>query len=109
MSTLTIVREDSGGARGRYVARLPGVKAEAEHVFTRRGKDLVSADHTGVPEAIGGRGIGKALVGALVADARAEGFRIEPRCDFARAQLARRPEWADVLATHSGESPPISR
>jgi predicted GNAT family acetyltransferase len=57
----------------------------------------VIADHTGVPEALKGRGVGQALVEALVADARAQGFTIVPLCPFVRAQYARHPEWSDVM------------
>lgn len=89
-----ITREDLGSQSGRYVARIDG--QEAELVFTGRG-DIVSADHTGVPEALEGRGIGSALLGALLDDARAEGFRIVPRCRFVAAQAKRHPEWADLF------------
>jgi predicted GNAT family acetyltransferase len=50
-----------------------------------------------VPEALKGRGVGQALVEALVADARAQGFTIVPLCPFVRAQYARHPEWSDVM------------
>ena len=55
-------------------------------------------DFVGVPEALGGRGLGTQLVGELVQKARAEEFRLVPVCGFARAQLQRHPEWHDVLA-----------
>ena len=33
-----------------------------------------------------------------VADARAEGFKIIPRCSYVMAQARRHPAWSDVLA-----------
>ncbi|QLP97829.1 MAG: N-acetyltransferase [Rhodoblastus sp.] len=96
---LTISREDDGADGGRYVARAAGERAEAELVYSRPGPDIVSADHTGVPDAWSGHGVGGALVDALVADARSEGFRILPRCPFVRARYASHPEWSDVFAT----------
>jgi predicted GNAT family acetyltransferase len=51
-----------------------------------------------VPEALRGTGAGLRLVERLVADARAEGFKIMPLCPFVNAQRARHPEWADVFA-----------
>ena len=56
------------------------------------------ADHTLVPEAIGGRGIAGKLVEALIADARAQGFRILPACSYVAAAFARHPEWAPLRA-----------
>ena len=38
-----------------------------------------------------------ALVERLVADARAEGFRIVPLCPFVKAQYQRNPDWSDVM------------
>ena len=72
MPDFTITREDPDPRRGRYVARIDG--QEAELVYTREG-DVVSADHTGVPKELEGRGIGSALLDALLKDARTQGFR----------------------------------
>ena len=94
MTEPTITREDAGQRGGRYVARIDG--QEAELVFSRQG-DTVTADHTGVPSALEGRGIGSALLDALLSDARAEGFRILPRCSFVAAQAKRHLEWADLF------------
>jgi predicted GNAT family acetyltransferase len=84
------------GPKGRYVLRRDG--AEAELTFTSAGATLRILDHTGVPEAMRGLGVGRALVARAVADARAEGLRVKPLCPFAAAAFARRPDWADVRA-----------
>lgn len=89
-----ITREVSGH-RGRYVYRLDG--HEAELTYTISTPKLVIADHTGVPDAFRGQGVGLKLVERLVADARAEGFRIVPLCPFVAAQARRHPDWADVM------------
>ncbi len=83
------------GRRGRYVARIGD--QEAELTFTA-GDGRMSLDHAGVPKALEGRGIASALVTHAVERARAEGFRLVPRCPFAIAQFKKHPEWADVLA-----------
>lgn len=83
------------GARGRYVWRAEG--AEAAMTFTRAGEKLIIIDHTEVPEALGGRGVGVAMVTRAVEDARAAGIRILPLCPFAAAQFRRHPDWEDVL------------
>ncbi|MFV0332816.1 MAG: GNAT family N-acetyltransferase [Tropicimonas sp.] len=102
MSDLTIIKED-GPRHGRYVARLAGVEAEGELTFTHRGPGVISADHTGVPEAMGGRGVARALLDFMLEDARANGFRITPRCSFIIAHYARHPEWAPLFTTAPGE------
>lgn len=86
---------EEDGAKGRYVWSAEGI--EAEMTFTRAGAGRIIIDHTGVPEALGGRGVGLALVTRAVEDARAAGIRILPLCPFAAAQFRKHPDWADVL------------
>jgi predicted GNAT family acetyltransferase len=95
LAEFEIAREVSG-SKGRYVIRQDG--AEAELTYSITSPTLVIADHTGVPEAFRGTGAGAALVARIVADARAEGFRIMPLCPFVNAQRKRHPEWADAFA-----------
>jgi len=61
--------------------------------------DALIIDHTEVPAALRGRGVGQALVERAVLDARREGFRIIPLCPFAKAQFERHSAWRDVLST----------
>ena len=56
-----------------------------------------------------GTGLAAALVGHMVAEARAKGFRIIPLCPYVRAQYARHPDWADVFTTAPGEKPDLPR
>ncbi|MGE5511694.1 MAG: GNAT family N-acetyltransferase [Bacteroidota bacterium] len=96
MSELKIVREDHP-TRGRYVATIDGVDAEAELTYSRASDKLIIADHTGVPDAFRGRGVARALFDRLVADARAGGYKIVPLCPFVNAERQKRPEWSDVF------------
>lgn len=96
MADITIERELKE-TKGRYVARIPGVEGEAELTFSRAGPHLIIADHTGAPDSMRGMGAAKALVDRLIADARAEGFKIVPLCPYVKAQYQRHPEWADVM------------
>jgi predicted GNAT family acetyltransferase len=99
MSEIVITKETGLGPRGgRYVAKVAGKADEAELVFTQRGPHLISADHTGAPESLRGTGAAKALVDYMVADARANGFKIIPICPYVQAQYKRNPEWSDVFA-----------
>ena len=90
-----IQREDGGPSRGRWHANVDG--HEAEMTYSRASPTLIIIDHTAVPDALRGRGIGQALVRRAVEDARREKFRIMPLCPFAKAQFERHPDWADVL------------
>ncbi|MAM62777.1 GNAT family N-acetyltransferase [Maritimibacter sp. UBA3975] len=92
--SLDITRED-GDTKGRFVTVVDG--HEAELTFSRMSEHAIIADHTGVPEELKGQGVGRALVEALIADARAGGYKIVPLCPFVRAQYARHPEWSDVM------------
>lgn len=107
MSTIAITKEDDG-QHGRYVARVDGIDAQAELTFTHRGPALISADHTGSPEALRGTGAASALVDYLIADARRSGFRIIPICPYVRARYAKHPEWQDVMTVAPGDAPNIS-
>lgn len=89
------VEKETAATRGRFVLRRDG--EEAELTFSIASATLVIADHTGVPDSFRGTGAGKALVEALVADARAQGYRVVPLCPFVKAQSLRHPEWADVF------------
>ena len=93
--SIAVTREQDG-ARGRYVGRVAGNPDEAELAFTWPEPKILLAVHTGVPDSMRGTGAGKALVERLVADARAEGFRIRIRCPFVKSQFERHPEWADL-------------
>lgn len=98
------IQKEGTARQGRYVARQDGIGAEGELTFTRLAADLVSADHTGVPDAMAGRGVGSALVAFMLEDARENGFRILPRCSFIAAYAARHPECASLFVTAPGEN-----
>lgn len=96
MEGVTITRRDHGTS-GEYVARVEGSHFLGRLTWFEQDGVKV-ADHTIVPPEIGGRGVAAALVDALVADARAEGFKIRPQCSYVVAAFKRHPEWADLKA-----------
>jgi predicted GNAT family acetyltransferase len=91
-----VVTREVKGSKGRYVIRHGDDEAELTYSVTS--PTLVIADHTEVPDKFRGTGAGVALVTRLVADARAEGFKVLPLCPFVNAQRKRHPEWADVFS-----------
>ena len=92
-----LVTRQVHGHRGRYVIRQNGDEAELTYSITSPAR--VIADHTGVPDSFRGTGAGAALLTQMVADARAEGFKIVPLCPFVAAQRRRHPDWADAFST----------
>ena len=95
-ATIDISRSETESG-GRYVARVEGRDGEGELTYSRSSPTKVIADHTGVDDVLRGAGVGTALVKRLVADARADGFTVVPRCSFVRALYKRHPEWSDVM------------
>jgi len=70
---------------------------EAELIYRLREGRMV-IEHTGVPEAIGGRGIAAQLVKAALDHARAVGWKVVPACSYSAVYVQRHPEYADLLA-----------
>jgi predicted GNAT family acetyltransferase len=90
------ITEENGPSGGRYIALLEG--AEAEMTFSRASPTLIIIDHTGVPDALRGKGVGQALALHAVEAARAGGWKIIPLCPFFKAQAQRNPDWRDVIS-----------
>jgi predicted GNAT family acetyltransferase len=89
------IKHSEGDSGGRFHVTVEG--HEAEMTYSKAGASVMIIDHTGVPEALGGRGVGLELVGAGIALARERGLKIMPLCSFAKAQFDKHPEWKDVL------------
>ena len=86
------IHHDSGARR--FTTQVDG--HEAELIY--RLQDLrMTIDHTGVPDAIGGRGIAGELVKAALDYARAEGLRVVPACSYSAAYIQRHPQYADLV------------
>ena len=89
------VKTEINGSKGRYVLVRDG--HEAEMTFSIMSPGMRIVDHTGVPDELRGTGAGRALFEHLVADARANGFRIVPLCPFVNAERRKHPDTADVF------------
>lgn len=88
-------------AARRYEARI-GDQLVGWVDYGRVGARLVAV-HTEVPPEFGGRGIASALVRRVIADARAGGYKITPRCPLFRRYFERHPGDADL----SSEPTPV--
>jgi len=95
MSDIEIRVEDQG-SKGRYVTVVDG--HEAEMTYSRVNLHHIIVDHTEVPDALRGKGVGVALAEHVIAEARRKRFKITPLCPFLAAQFRKHPEWDDVLA-----------
>lgn len=79
---------------GRFSTQLDG--HEAELVYRHQDMRML-IDHTGVPEAISGRGVAGELVKAALDYARAQGLRVVPLCSYSATYIQRHPEYADLV------------
>ena len=57
-----------------------------------------SFTHTGVPDAVGGRGIAADLVRTGLDTARARGWRVRALCSYVAAYVQRHPQYQDLVA-----------
>lgn len=96
MPDVTITRHGDDAA-GEYHAHVEGSALICRLTWVARDGARV-AEHTLVPPELGGQGIAGKLVDALIADARAQGFRIVPHCSYVAAAFRKHPDWADLLA-----------
>ena len=82
-------------AASRFTLSVDGQQAVLEY---RREGDVMVIIHTGVPPAIGGRGIAAQLLKGALDHARAQGWKVRPACDYASAYLRKHHEYSDLLA-----------
>ena len=79
----------------RFEATLDGHAGRLEYSVRDGVMTLV---HTEVDPALKGRGVAGALVQAALDHARANGFKVEPRCDYAASYMDRHPESKSLRA-----------
>jgi predicted GNAT family acetyltransferase len=79
---------------GRFEIRKDGHLAVLEYHLSD-GKILFT--HTGVPEALGGQGIGSLLARAGLNYAQAQSFTVEPLCSFIAGYIQKHPEYQSLV------------
>lgn len=83
-------------AAQRFVLREDGVDAYLEYTLAA---GTMTITHTIVPPPIGGRGIAGRLVATAFETARAQGWKVNPRCSYSAAWVHKHPEAADLVVT----------
>ncbi|SNT71252.1 GNAT family N-acetyltransferase [Psychrobacter sp. LV10R520-6] len=64
--------------------------------YQERGDTLVY-DHTIVPQVLGGRGVGSALVKHALDYAREHNKKIVPQCSFVSSYINKHPDYQDLI------------
>lgn len=82
-------------AAHRFETTVDGVVCELDYSLNG---SVMTITHTGVPEAVGGRGIAGELVRAALETARREGWRVVPACSYAKVWMERHPEFGALRA-----------
>jgi uncharacterized protein len=82
-------------ARHRYEF---DTEAGAALAFYRLHDGVMTFTHTEVPAALRGRGIGSAMMRAVLDDARAQGLKVVAACPFVADYIGRHAEFAGLLA-----------
>ncbi len=82
--------------RHRFTVTLEGQDCVLEY---RLAGGVMTVTHTGVPDAVGGRGVADAMTRSAMDHARAQGWKVVPACSYAIAWMKRHPEYADLPAS----------
>lgn len=96
METVSIQHEQTATG-GSFYYEESGERL-AEMVYTMSNPDKMIIEHTEVDPSLGGKGIGKQLLGVLIDYVRKNKIKVLPLCTFAKAMLDKNKEWQDVLA-----------
>lgn len=88
----TLVKNDE--AAGRFELTEGGETAVLTYTLA---PDAITFLHTGVPESLEGRGIGKKLAVAGLDFAREKGLTVVPLCPFVASYLRRHPDYLDLV------------
>jgi uncharacterized protein len=82
-------------ALSRFELDADGVTAVANY---RQAGQVMTVTHTEVPLQARHRGIASRLIEGMLAEVRARGLKIVPRCSFVKTYVDQHPEVGDLLA-----------
>jgi predicted GNAT family acetyltransferase len=95
------IQHQEHNAQGAFYIEQAGQRV-AEMTYQRTGPARVVVDHTEVAPSLGGQGVGRQLLAALVAWARATGTQVVPECPYVKAQFDKDAGLRDVVASGDG-------
>lgn len=78
----------------RYEFRLEDDVPFIDYILTR---NKIYLTHTEVPQELGGKGIGSALIRAALEDIEQRELTLVPLCPFVAAYIKRHPEWKKLV------------
>ncbi len=81
-------------AAKQYEFDVDGKIAKIEYIRTT---DKIFLTHTEVPTTLEGKGIGSALVKAVLEDVKKKDLILVPLCPFVAAYIKRHPEWKTLV------------
>lgn len=91
------IQRQEHGKKGAFFIEEDG-EWLAEMTYIKTGDNTINIDHTEVDESLKGEGIGGDLVAEAVKYARENNLKISATCPFAKKELGKHSEYAEVLA-----------
>lgn len=91
------IQREEHGKKGAFFIEQDG-EWLAEMTYVKTDDKTINIDHTEVDESLKGEGIGGDLVAEAVKYARENKIKIRATCPFAKKELEKHDEYADVLA-----------
>jgi len=79
----------------RYELEIDGTIAFVNYSRT---SGVATFSHAEVPQKLSGQGVGSALARGALELARAQGYKVIPRCSFIVAFIRKHPEFQDLVA-----------
>lgn len=80
----------------RFELEVDGHTAFIEFIIDK--DNVMYLTHTEVPNALGGKGVGKNIVEKTLHYLKDNGYTLAPLCPFVAAYLKRNPDWKSILA-----------
>lgn len=93
---MNIISHDAGAHR--FSAEVQGQRAQLDYTLAG---GVMTITHTRVPPAIQNRGVAAQLMQAALAEARTQGWSVEPVCSYAVAYLRKHPQ--ESVKQHTDE------
>ena len=91
------VKKDINGKKGSFYA-VANEQIIGEMLFSITDENTITIEHTEVQKQNKGEGVGKQLLEFAVNDARANQYKIIPKCPFVESEFEKHSQFLDVKA-----------